>query len=230
MSSPNIAICVVTYRRTEMALQTIRSTCDNLIYPKEHRGWYIADDGSPLGHIEAILALLEEKGERLIGYHNERMRREGEEKTHNAGVGWNKGLGLCHQFSDFVLWLEDDWNLDEPLDIQPHVKLLSENEEVGAISYRILSSGADVHTIGYNGEMFLQYLESTQYAYSGNPHLRHARFTRNYGWFAEDRNPGLIELHMDDKYRLNTGPWIWRPAGISVWGAFKHIGTDKSWS
>jgi len=44
--------------------------------------------------------------------------------------------------------------------------------------------------------------------------------------------PGLMELHQDDQYRLAVGnaPEIWRPLDISVWGAWKHIGTDKSWS
>lgn len=229
MTSPNLAICIATYKRTEVALKTIRSTCENLCYPKENRGWYIADDGSPQDHMTSIFELLEKNNERIIGFHSARIRNEGEEDTHNAGKGWNKGLGICHQFSDYVLWLEDDWNLDETLDITRHMRILSDREDVGAITYRILSAGADVHTVGCNGEMFLQYMESTQYAYSGNPYIRHARFTKAYGWFAEDRNPGNIELHMDDQYRLNTGPWIWRPAGISVWGAWKHIGTEKSW-
>jgi hypothetical protein len=41
------------------------------------------------------------------------MRHPGQEDTHNAGMGWNKCLGICHQWSDYVLWLEDDWHLDE---------------------------------------------------------------------------------------------------------------------
>lgn len=229
-SLPELAICVVTYGRTDLVLQTIKSTSANLNYPKEKVGWYIADDGTPQKeHIQMILYTLEDLGERVIGHHSERMRNKGEQATHNAGLGWNKGLGLCHQFSDYVLWLEDDWNLDEPLDLRPHVKILSEREDVGAFTYRILSAGADVHTIGCDGEMYLQYLRTTQYAYSGNPHLRHARFTRSYGWFAEDRNPGNMELHMDDQYRLGDGPAIWRPTNISNWGAWKHIGTEKSW-
>lgn len=226
---PQLAIGLITYKRTAEAVRTVQGVIFNLDYPKENRGWYIADDGSPKEHIAEILLLLKNNGERILGYHNERMRHKGEKDTHNAGFGWNKCLGICHQFSDFVLWLEDDWELETKLDPRKHIKLLTEREDVGLVSYRILSVGCDVHTVGYEGEIFLRYSRSTQYAYSGNPYIRHARFTKKYGWFAEDRNPGNMELHMDDQYRLNDGPDIWRPLTISQWGGFAHIGTDKSW-
>lgn len=228
---PNIAIGLVTFRRTQEALRTIESIMANLNYPKEKRGFYIADDGSPVKHSAAILSKLTMAGERILGFHNEKYRHKGEENTNNAGIGWNKCLGICHQNSDFVLWMEDDWELDEPLDLVPYVKLLQEREDVGVCSFRILSVGADVHTVGFNGQIYLKYLRTTQYAFSGNPYLRHARYTKRYGWFAEDRNPGLMELHQDDQYRLavDNAPDIWRPVSISQWGAFKHIGSDKTW-
>lgn len=229
-SLPNIAIGLVTYERTAMALQTILSTITNLQYPKENIGWYVADDGSRPEHMKAIIDLLETEGQRIIGQHSQRMRHQGHENTHNAGLGWNKCLGICHQFSDYVLWLEDDWDLTEPLDILPYVQLLQNREDIGICTFRILTTGADIHTEGYAGQMYFRYHRTTQYAFSGNPYLRHARYTTRYGWFAEDRNPGLMELHMDDQYRLAMeGPTIWRPVQISQWGAWKHIGSTKTW-
>lgn len=223
---PPLAICLVTCNRTEEALETVRSTCWKLGYPEELIGWYIADDGSKPEHHSKILEVLGAYGKRIIGEHNERFR---DDDSHNCGKGWNKGLGICHQYSDFVLWLEDDWKLESSLDLKPYVKLLQEREDVGIISFRILSVGADVHTVGYDGRHYLKYLRSTQYAYSGNPLLRHGRFTRHYGWFAEDRNPGDIELELDSRFREKEGPDIWRPVDISPWGGWAHIGTAKTW-
>lgn len=121
--------------------------------------------------------------------------------------------------------------METPLNLVPYVELLRDVANVGIVSFRILSVGADVHTVGHDGQIYLKYHRTTQYAYSGNPLLRHARHTTYYGWFAEDRNPGLIELHQDDMYRLDVrgGPEIWRPATLDPWGAWHHIGSDKTW-
>src|SRR5689334_13720411 len=114
---PKLSILFLTFRRTEMAIRTIQSTCKNLQYPLHLLSFYIADDGSPKKHFDTVLETIKETGVQILGHHNERMRAPGQEKTHNAGLGWNKGLGICHQHTDFVLVLEDDWDLDEPLDL-----------------------------------------------------------------------------------------------------------------
>lgn len=213
---------------------------DNLVYPKELVSFYIADDGSTTAHHREVIDCISDYGFSIIGSHNQKFRREGQEGTYNAGMGWNYGLGICYQNTDFVLVLEDDWELNNKLDISPYINLLTENENVGICTFRILSIGADVHTTSYKGEIYLRYDRTTQYAYSGNPHIRHARYTKYYGWFDEERNPGMIELNQDDLYRYvitdpknpiprKEGPEIWRPFGIDQWGAWKHIGSEKSW-
>lgn len=228
---PKLSILLLTYKRTDLSIRTIESTVKNLLYPKELISWYVCDDGSPKKEFEKVMRCLEENGQNIIGFHNKRIRNEGQEDTFFAGKSYNLGLGICHQNTDFVLVLENDWELERGLELVPYVKLLQEREDVGAVSFRILSVGADVHTVGHDGRIYLKYLRTTQYAFSGNPYIRHARFTKHYGWFAEDRNPGLMELQQDDQYRLAVGdaPEIWRPVDISVWGAFSHIGQEKSW-
>lgn len=226
---PKLSIALVTYQRTKEAVETVKSTLLNLKYPPELCSWYVGDDGSPKKHMDSIMRELD--GHKILGYHNDRLRHAKAEHTYNCGMGWNRALGICHQNSDFVLWLEDDWNLEEPLDLVPFVRLLQEREDVGVVTFRVLSTGCDVYTVGHNGIHYLQYQKTTQYAYSGNPYLRHARFTKHYGWFCEECNPGEIELKCDDVYRLDnaSGPWIWRPAAISPWGSWGHIGTEKSY-
>lgn len=225
MSELKLAICLLTYKRTREALETVHSTCEHLKYPADLIRWYVADDGSSREHHESVLHALDANGMEILGEHNERFR---DDESYNCGKGWNRGLGLCHQYSDFVLWLEDDWRMDADLNLTQYMRLLDENQDVGIVTFRILTVGADVHTVGWNGEVFLNYQRRTQYAYSGNPLLRHARFTKYYGWMAEDRNPGSIELHQDDQYRLDTknGPQIWRPAALDPWGGWHHIGEN----
>lgn len=234
MSVLPLAICLVTYKRTYEALHTVYSTCEHLKYPREAIRWYVADDGSDEQHHHAVLKALEQNGCQLLGHHNDRFR---DDDSYNCGKGWNRGLGLCHQYSDYVLWLEDDWKMEAELDLMPYMRLLEENQRVGIVTFRILSAGADVHTVGYNGEIFLKYQRTTQYAFSGNPLLRHARYTKYYGTYVEDRSPGLLELYQDDMYRYEddlktlrtNGPEIWRPAMLDAWGGWHHIGKDKTW-
>lgn len=225
---PPVSIVLVTYKRTQHAVRTIKSTLENLIYPPELLAWVVGDDGSPKAHEAALRKAL--KGQRLIEYNNERMRLIGEEKTYFSGQTWNHALGIGYQNSDFVLFLEDDWELENKIDLIPYVKLLQEREDVGIVTFRILSIGAHVTTIGHNGEIFLRYERDTQYGYCGHPALRHARFVRHYGWFHEARTPGEIEIDMDARYRDDpNGPWVWRPATLDQWGGWHHIGTEKTW-
>lgn len=221
--TPPLSIVLLTYKRTEYALRTIRALSKYLGYEKELRGWYIADDGTPPedGHIETLLNELRKKDEKLIGYHSQRY-------SPNTGIGWNKGLGIAHQHSDFVLFLEDDWVLKTKLDIHPYVQLLCEREDVAMVRLGHLPVNSIVETVGHGGIHYLKYLRERQYAYSGNPHIRHARLVKSYGWFSEDElNPGELELNYDGRFRSQEGPDIWRPADIPGWGIFDHIGEAR---
>lgn len=239
---PKLSILLLTYKRTDLSIRTIESTFKNLGYPPDLVSVYVCDDGSPKEDHERVLTHLRGLGANILGHHNKRIRNEGQEESFFAGKSYNLGLGICHQNTDFVLVLENDWELERELDLIPYVKLLQEREDVGAVSFRILSVGADVHTVGHADRVYLKYLRTTQYAFSGNPYIRHARFTKHYGWFAEDCNPGNMELQQDDQYRYkedergkfipreeSDGPHIWRPVDISVWGGWAHIGNTKSW-
>lgn len=224
---PSVAIVLVTYKRTREALITVNSVCENLIYPREKRGWYVADDGSPREHMDAIFhSLLEVYQETLWDHHSEKFMPG----TYFSGRGWNQGLRKAHQYADIVLWLEDDWRLERKLDITPYVLLLKEREDVGLVRLGHLAVGSDVNIVGWNGIHYLKYLRTTPYAYSGNPLLRHLRMVESYGYFHEQKNPGEIELDYDARFREIFGPDIWRPADIPGWGIFGHIGTEKTWS
>lgn len=225
MNLPQIAIVMVTYKRTELAIKTVKSVCENLVYPKELRQWYVADDGSPWEHMQAIQNELVTHNELMYGYHNEKFG-----EGYNAGKGWNRGLIKGYEVSPIILFLEDDWLLERPLDITPYVKLLVEREDIGLVRLGHLAVGNDVSIVGYDGVHYLEYLRGKQYCYSGNPHLRHRRFNEAYGMFAEDRNPGNMELAVDAEFQAHPeGPKIWRPADIPGWGIFGHLGTEKSW-
>lgn len=222
---PSISAVLVTYQRTELALRTIRGLGEYLAYPKEKIYWYVADDGSQPWHIDSILKEIIGCGFAVLGHHSQKFFPG----TSFSGKGWNIGLVEAHRKSPFVLWMEDDWELRRPLAISPYLRMLHDREDVGMVRLGHLAVGSQVEIVGYSGIHYLNYLRTTQYAYSGNPHIRHVRFSQACGPFAEDCNPGMIELRQDDKFRKDVNvPAIWRPADIPGWGIFAHIGTERT--
>jgi GT2 family glycosyltransferase len=223
---PNLSCVIVTYKRTELALRTIQGLGNYLAYPKDKVYIYVADDGSPREHVDAILKEVSENGFNVLGYHNQKFVPG----TTFSGKGWNQGLGMAHQKSPFVLWLEDDWELRRPLALSPYLRMLHDQENVGMVRLGHLAIGSEVDIVSYSGIHYLNYKRTTPYAYSGNPHIRHVRFSDACGLFKEDCTPGEIELDYDQRFRHNPSiPQIWRPADIAGWGIFGHIGTEKTW-
>lgn len=239
---PNLAILLLSYKRVDESIRTIKGIVNNLAY-KGNIAWYVADDGTPAKDFTKILDALKSSDQEILGSHNHRF-------SPRTGAGWNKGLGICHQYSDYVLVMEDDWELsgkfdmnpenhpgdfkinpylnDGKLDINPYIEMLSQREDVGIVRLSGLAVGNNVEIVGHNGHHYLRYYKDRQYAFSGNPHIRHARFTQHYGWYSEDElNPGELELNMDGRFRAIDGPDVWRPSDIPGWGIFHHIGEKR---
>ena len=225
MNLPMLGIALVTYKRTREALLTITSTSERLVYPKDKRAWYINDDGSPDGHLETLITELLKRGETLLGYNNTRFGGG----TYNCGKGWNLALHEAYRCADMVMFLEDDWRLDYDLDISRYMTMLEEREDVGMLRLGTLAVGNVVEIMGHAGVHYLKYHKIGHYIYSGNPSIRHKRFTEAYGWFAENLNPGNIELNYDERVVNMPGPDVWRPAEINPWGAWGHVGTEKAY-
>lgn len=224
--APQLCVALLTYKRTEMAVRTVKGIVDNLIYPKELVSFYVADDGSPWPHMDAIFSAIKDGGLRIAGYHNEKFSGG----TPYCGIGWNVALRKSHMTSDYVLWLEDDWVLKAPLDIRPFIWMLLDRKDVGMVRLSGLAIGNIVEVKAHRGVHYLDYLRSAQFAYSGNPHIRHIRFDEYYGLFATNLTPGDLEVHYDDKFRhMLGGPAIWRPSDIPGWGIFNHIGRERTW-
>lgn len=229
LAAPGIVIALLTYMRTAEALRTIQGVVKNLDYPRELRTWYVADDGSQPEHIQTILKCLEDNGETVCGHHSKQFAQRPA-----CGIGWNKAVEVGHQFSDIILWLEDDWELETKLDIKPYVRLLLERQEVGMVSMRGLTDGLRTEVVTHRGIHYLKVLKDCavgSMAYSGNPLLRHRRYLDYYGAFTIHTSPGDIEIWYDNRFIRGEShsPQIWRPAAIGEWGCWGHIGKDKTW-
>lgn len=215
---PPVIALIITYQRTRLAVETIRSVKQFVQYP--NIGFHIADDGSDQQHIDRLLA---EIGPTYAVTMTNAQR---------GGVGKSMNLGMqaCLERADFILWLEDDWVLRQPLDLAPCVELLLTTPNVGMVRLGRLSAGLTGHTIaGANKVWWLLQKNGQTYVYSGNAHLRHRRFCQAYGPFQERLGPGQTELAMCGQFNATkAGPDVVWPAWLSPDQVFQHIGDHQS--
>lgn len=213
---PPLAIILLTYQRTDYAVRTIegvsRMTYDGKI------SWIVVDDGSKQAHLDAVGHAIFRSGYPYTIITNSR-----------TGYGYNANMAWSQTEHPVTLWLEDDWVLRRQLDITPYVSLLMNRENVGMIRLGHMPVGLDLHSHGHDGRMYLDVRKTQQYAFSGNPHLKHDRF-RFYGAYPEGKNPGQTEIAYDHQIRQHSdGPAIWWPLAIGDDPLFGHVGEVQSY-
>lgn len=213
-----ITIIFQTWQRTAYARRTIAAAREHLHYDGSLR-WYLADDGSDIPHFQSCLDGI--MGGGLGGWHSVR-RGYGA----NANAAWEAVQG------ELSFWLEDDFVLTQPLDLTPHAYALMDAPELGMIRLGYIDStrleavqtfaGRRYHTIPRD------WPDTSFYAFTGHPSLRHARYRAAYGDYPIGLVPGDTELAYAYQYRVGNGPLIVWPEGYPEQGYFAHIGEIKT--
>jgi hypothetical protein len=229
---PLVTIIITTYdpgdnSRFNLLFRTIDALKTNLDYP--NLAWVIADDGSEHFPAETLFTMLD-------GYPRTFTN------ANRKGVGKSKNIALQHAFthSPYVLLLEDDWVLKEPLDLIPPVEVLRDNYNVGMIRYGFLGGGMEaIYTdYGLTKTYWTLKHKSGHYVYSGQVSLRHKRFYDSLGMHAERDEKGkpiaagVEEDELCHRYNdaMNVPDILW-PAHLGCTlnaGAFVNIGLDSS--
>lgn len=211
---PVVAL-IITYERRPLALQTIRSVKERVICPD--LTFHIADDGSKTGHVDALIA---EIGNTHVTITN--SARKG------VGTSMNFGITECLKRADFILHLEDDWVIPpgQTLDLRPYIELLTTEQSIGMVRLGQLTLDMDAKTISSCGQLWWKLRKGQQYAFNGNPSLRHRRFYAAYGPYKEGLPPGQTELSMCWQFDNRPGPDIVIPSGC--FSHFSHIGDNQS--
>jgi hypothetical protein len=212
---PLVVALLVTYKRTELALRTVRGVKAFLDYPRDRLAWHIADDGSPVEHVNALLA------ECGAGVTMTNAKRRG------VGVSMNLGMAAALKRADYILWLEDDWELERPFDLRSCVKMLAETPDVGMVRLGYLSPGIWGEMIAGAGRLWWKLSKGSTYTFVGHASLRHRRFHDAYGAYPEGLAPGATELHACGWFNGHEGPTVAVPAWTGEWGPFAHIGGES---
>lgn len=211
-----ITIILQTWQRTEYARRTIGAARHHLHYDGPLR-WYVADDGSSVEHWWAVMNDAPQGTE----FHSVRRGYGG-----NANAAWG-AVG-----SALTFWLEDDFVLTEPLDLTPHAYALMDCDQLGMIRLGYIDgtklepaqtfAGRPYHTIPRD------WPDTSFYAFTGHPSLRHARYRAAYGDYPVGLGPGDTELAYAYQYGVGSGPLIVWPEGYPEGGYFAHIGAVKT--
>jgi hypothetical protein len=214
-----IAIILLSYKRIDYTLRTINAICDKMAYPHT---WYVADDSGEKANIDTILGRLEEREQKVCGWHSEHL---------GYGGSVNRAWGICSQTTPITLWLENDWELLRELNFAAYVELLERDDTVGMIRLSYLPSGLLTKSWGNKGRMYLEMQFNGEVgAYSGNPHLKHDRFKTFYAGMPTGIDPGNTELKYDSNIQSKKGgPRIIWPISAGTWGHFGHFGAIKSY-
>ena len=214
---PPVIAVIITYRRLELALETIRSVRERVDYP--NIGFHIADDGSGP---EYVGRLLQEIGPSYSVEHTD-ANQEGVGRSMNLGI--KAALGRA----DYWLHLEDDWVLPGTLDLRPCVQVMAEDETVGMVRLGRLSAGLDAVSCAGAGKLWWRLKRgSDTYVFNGNAALRHRRFHDAYGQYKVGLQPGQTELWYCGRFNAKDGPDILWPAWLTYDQTFQHIGDSES--
>lgn len=220
MAEP-ITIILQTFKRTDCALRTIAAAREFLRYPDLR--WYVADDGSPQEHVEAVQEALE--GAPLVGWHS--VRR-------GYGGNMNAAIAAVEQVSPLLLALEDDWELRRPLDLYVYACLLMESSEIGMVRLGVLNLDIRGRTWAHGGQVYWKldrepHIEGTP-VFTGHPSLRHRRYREAYGEYPVGLGPGDTELAYAHQFRQGSpdAPGIVWPADYPPQGYWGHIGSIKT--
>jgi hypothetical protein len=211
-----ITIIFQTYKRTEYALRTI-AAAKHLLHYGGPMHWYVADDGSPPEHWFAVMNALPNATE----FHS--VRR---------GYGANANAAWDAAKSDLTFWLEDDFELQSPLDLTPHAYALMDNPELGMVRLGYIDPLMCEPSQDFRGRRYhtlpRAWPDTRFYAFTGHPSLRHRRYYETYGDYPTGLVPGDTELGYAYQYRVGDGPLIVWPEGMPNEGTWAHIGSIKT--
>lgn len=230
---PKVWVLFATYKRTEAAINTVRSLGEYLKYPNLH--FHICDDGS--GETDDgtgrwhVGVLAEEFG----AFHSEVTWHEMDTPLGKFNTGGNINRGIqaaAANGSNIHVLVFDDWSLQRELDLRPAADVLDTFASVGFIrlSYRVPGLAGvcvryDVKRLGNAPWMWFRIIREWSlrnpwvqqtYLVSTQPYIAHKRFFDHYGYHPEKVDPGDSEIGMGMQYNQGdeNGPQILFNIGV----------------
>lgn len=217
-----IGVLLLTYNRLDYAKRTLDALGRNL--RTDEKLWlHIADDGSSQEYRDDLFRF----GHEMFG---ENVSMSNSERR-GYGANYNLATQAVHKTCEFVLPIEDDWELSEPFDLTPIVDILRDGI-FGCVRMGYIGSTQDLlgKFVSHGGLWWLELLASSPepHVFAGHPRLETVEWERAVGPWPEGRDPGETEFSVCHikKARQKVG-WpidLIKPSD----NLFAHIGTVRA--
>lgn len=220
-----LAIVLLTYDRLEYAKRTLQALRKNLRGAVDIK-WIIASDGDTPDYIESVRQTLTDAGGSDFNVVVSNSERGG------YGKNYNLAMQVAHE-AEWVMPVEDDWELTRPFDVGSVIKDMQELEigcaRLGYIGYtqelrgHLKFGAACGHWLALDGS------SPEPHVFAGHPRVESRDWSRAVGPWPEGLNPGETEFAVAhrDTARLQVA-WpldLVKPTG----DLFAHIGTVRSY-
>lgn len=225
MAQQRITIAMITYNRMDYALQTIAALKQHI---KIADGWtlnfHIADDGSPDHYVDKLWSCVEP-------WPFNGQISSSNSKRGGFGANYNLAMKVCHQFSDYMLVMDDDWVLSKDLDLSFLCQVFDDNPQVGCIRLGYLG-----YTASLRGEfiasnnvkyLLLDPLSDEPHVFASHPRLETVEWEQFVGEWPEGMLPGETEFYVAT--HIARHGIVWPCDLVNTSGSlFKHIGAVQS--
>src|ERR1044072_5113586 len=221
-----VCIMLLTYNRLEYAVRTLATTLSNI------KGDYdlyvhIASDGDGDEYINELYSTVYRVGRQdVVEVDHTNSARAG------YGVNYNLATQVVHNYADYVIPLEDDWELTRELDLDLFIGAL---DELGAGCMRLGYLGFTQPLRGEfassHGRVWLRLDPSSPepHVFAGHPSIESVAWERGVGPWPEGLEPGQTEFAVAHVAESRHGV-IWPVQEVKPFGdLFVHIGAERSW-
>lgn len=210
------------------AERTLKTTLQHLVSLDPIKV-HIADDTqdavASMSHVQKLIAIAQEAGIENITFSNA--------GGHGYGANYNLAMQTVHPSTDYILPLEDDWELMKPLAVDSILDLLeSKYEESGCVRLGYLGYTqkltGDFFTYGNFHWVSLDSFSAEPHIFAGHPRIETVEWARKVGPWKIGMTPGETEWDVAHRAAARLGV-VWpisltRPEGE----LFVHIGTVQS--
>lgn len=223
MPTIKLSVVLLTYNRLEYAKRTLKSFINNIAFDGDIH-YHIADDGTGAKYVKDISSVFVSPITKVTNSDAERG---------GYGKNYNLAMQVAHSISDYVIPLEDDWELIRELDINAVIEDMQQLN-IGCARLGYIGYTQELRATFKYGSRLGNWLvfdsESPEpHVFAGHPRIESVEWERKLGPWPEGMSPGTTEFTVAKRKesRMNVG-WpieYVRPSG----DMFAHIGTVRSY-